>query len=100
MVDPSADGLLNCMHYVYVLQNKKRNKIYIGQTSNLEKRIRQHNDLGFDKRSFTKLNKGKWLLVYKEDFETRTEVMKREKELKSSRGRDFIRTKILKEKGR
>ena len=83
------------MYYVYVLQNKESNKIYIGQTSNLEKRIRQHNDSEFDKRSFTKLNKGEWLLVHKEDFETRKEAMKREKELKSSRGRDFIKTIIL-----
>ena len=82
------------MFYVYVLKNEQSGKIYIGQTSNLEKRITQHHDQSFDKRSYTKLNKGTWLLVYKEIFETREEARVREKQLKSSRGRNFIKTKI------
>lgn len=95
MVDPSADGLLSCMYYVYILHNEESDKIYIGQTDNLERRLKQHNDSEFDKRSFTKLNKGKWKLVHKEVFLTRREAMRREKQLKSSRGRDFIRKIIL-----
>jgi len=83
------------MFYVYVLKNDRSGKIYIGQTSDLEKRITQHNDQSFDKRSYTKLNKGTWSLIYKEIFETREEVRVREKQLKSSRDRDFIKTKIM-----
>lgn len=82
------------MYTVYVIHNGISDKIYIGQTADIEERLRQHNDKTFDKRSFTKLNAGLWKLVYSEKFETRTEALKREKELKSSRGRDFIRKTI------
>lgn len=83
------------MFYDYVLKDEMSGKIYIGQTGNFEKRIRQHNDPEFDRRSYTKLNKGKWALVHKESFMTRKEAIKRERELKSSRGRNFIHSKIL-----
>lgn len=79
---------------VYVIKNEF-GKIYIGQTGNFEKRIQQHNDPKFDRRSYTKINKGEWILVYSEDFKTRKEAMKREKQLKSSRGRNFIKTDLL-----
>ena len=82
------------MFYVYVIKNQN-GKIYIGQTGDLEKRLGQHNDINFDKRSYTKLNKGKWTLIYTEEFTTRKEVIKREKELKTSRGRSFIRSELL-----
>lgn len=49
-----------------------------------------------NKKSFTYKNSGLWELVYKEDFKIRAEAIKREKELKSRKGREFIRrlTKI------
>jgi len=83
------------MFAVYVLRNEQSGKIYIGQTADFEKRVKQHNDENFDKRSYTSLNKGKWVFAYKEEFETREEVKRREKQLKSSRGRAFIKSKIL-----
>ena len=83
------------MFTVYVLRNEHSSKIYIGQTNNFEKRIKQHNDENFDRRSYTSLNRGIWVLVYKEQFLTRREARIREKQLKSSRGRNFIKTKIL-----
>jgi len=85
------------MFYTYVIQHNITGRIYIGHTNNVEKRVSQHNDASFKKKSYTKLNKGKgkWVLVYSESFQTRKEAMKREKELKSSRGRNFIKTKIL-----
>lgn len=85
------------MFYVYVLLNKLTGRIYIGQTKNLEHRVRWHNEQNFDKRAYTKLNRGEWILVYHETFKTRKEAIRREKELKSSRGRNFIHTEILKE---
>lgn len=97
-VDPSADGLLSSMFYTYILINELSGKIYIGQTNNLEKRVAQHNNSKFSlygKNAYTKLNKGTWKLIYSENFETRGEAMKREEELKSSRGRNFIHTTIL-----
>jgi putative endonuclease len=38
-----------------------------------------------------------WTLVYTESFETKAEAMKLEKELKSAKGKVFIRKNILKQ---
>lgn len=83
------------MFYAYVILNKTRDKIYVGQTDDLKDRLRKHNDPSFDKNSYASINSGKWIFVHREEFSTRKMAMKREKELKSSRGRDFIRRKIL-----
>lgn len=82
------------MFYTYVIKNEK-GKIYIGQTEDLEKRLLRHNlQLKSKARSYTKINRGKWLLVYKEACRSRVEAIKREKFLKSHIGRNWLR-KIL-----
>ncbi len=75
------------MFTVYVLYSSIHDKIYIGYTSNLIQRIWNHN-FGKDK-SFTK-NFRPWLVIYCEYFETKSEAMRREKELKTFQGRKFI----------
>ena len=82
------------MYIVYVLENSHSKKIYIGYTADLEKRLKRHNgELPTKKSSYTTKNKsnGIWIVIYKESFLLRSEAMKREKELKSSRGRAFIK---------
>jgi len=75
----------------YAIYNKIRDKIYIGQTDSLEKRIATHNlKANFRKADFTSKNDGEWELVYSEVLPSRAAAMKREKEIKSSRGRAFI----------
>ncbi|KKR20249.1 MAG: hypothetical protein UT50_C0019G0004 [Candidatus Moranbacteria bacterium GW2011_GWA2_39_41] len=82
------------MFYTYAIKNQD-NKIYIGQAADLEVRLQRHNKLLKNKStSFTSKNSGNWELIYEEEFETRSEAMKREKELKSFRGREFIRSLI------
>ena len=84
------------MFYVYIIKNYTRDKIYIGQTSNLESRLKRHNGLLKNKsKSFTSKNKGLWKLVYSEEYKTRQEAIKREKYLKSGIGREYIKS-ILK----
>ncbi|MBI2022103.1 GIY-YIG nuclease family protein [Candidatus Daviesbacteria bacterium] len=84
------------MFIVYVLHNRQRNKLYIGQTADLLKRLDRHNDsLRSKHRSFTKINSGEWKLVYKEEYNTRFEALLREKQLKSSRGRSFVKSKYM-----
>jgi putative endonuclease len=80
------------LFYVYVLHASKHNKIYIGFTSDLEARINSHNELAT--KGWT-VKFRPWNLIHLETFESKSEAMKREKELKSSRGRDFIRQHIL-----
>jgi len=69
-------------------------KIYIGQTEDLARRITQHNAPAYRGTLHTKRHPGPWRLIYKEHFPTRHEAMRRERALKSSRGREWIRQRI------
>jgi Predicted endonuclease containing a URI domain len=80
------------MFFVYVLKSLNFEKYYIGFTSNLEARINAHNHLA--NKGWTK-NFKPWKLVYSETFQTKTEAMKREKELKSQQGRNFLKMNML-----
>jgi putative endonuclease len=76
------------MYYVYVLQSQKDKRKYTGQTEDLERRLKEHNNGNGLGRS-TK-NGRPWKLLYFEEFETRREAMRREKYLKSGAGRDEL----------
>jgi putative endonuclease len=80
--------------YVYALVNPS-NEIYIGQTKDLERRIEQHNNPEINGTLHTKRHPGPWVLFYKEQCPTRSEAMKREKQLKSYKGREFLRSLII-----
>jgi len=75
------------MFTVYVLYSEKHNKIYIGYTSNIEQRLLSHNEL--ETKGYT-LKYRPWNLIYTEVFSEKLEAMKREKQLKSAKGREFI----------
>ncbi|UBM61972.1 GIY-YIG nuclease family protein [Candidatus Sulfidibacterium hydrothermale] len=79
------------MFKVYVLYSQKFNKIYIGYTGNLEKRLLSHNKLAH--KGYT-VKFRPWTLVFSEEFPTKQLAMKREKQLKSAKGRRFIWEKI------
>ena len=81
------------MFVVYALHSAQFNKIYIGFTSNLEQRMLSHNQLS--KKGYT-LKYRPWELFYFENFETKSEAMKREKQLKSAQGREFLRSLLKK----
>jgi putative endonuclease len=75
------------MFTVYVLHSVSFNKIYVGYSSNLEDRMRSHNF--FATKGFTAKFRP-WTLVYSENYVAKNEAIKRERELKSARGRKFI----------
>jgi putative endonuclease len=75
------------VYFVYVLFSESYNQHYVGSTQNLEKRIWAHNE-GLSR--FTK-GRGPWHLIYKEEYQTRSGAMKREKFLKSGQGRELIK---------
>ncbi|OGG06150.1 hypothetical protein A2872_04240 [Candidatus Gottesmanbacteria bacterium RIFCSPHIGHO2_01_FULL_42_12] len=67
-------------YFVYILRTSK-NTLYIGQTNNLEKRLAEH--LNKKRRSAKYLRPfSSFTLVYKEEFPTRNEALKREWQLK------------------
>jgi len=65
---------------VYILRFLN-NSLYIGQTNNLDQRIRDHHSKTSRASKFSKEN-GECKLVYSEDYPTLLEAMKREKQLK------------------
>ena len=79
------------MFTVYVLHSQKFDKIYIGFTTDIEKRLFAHNHPS--NKGWTKSFQP-WEIIYSEEFETKEEAMDREKQLKSYRGREFIRKHI------
>ncbi|MDP6570546.1 MAG: GIY-YIG nuclease family protein [Candidatus Marinimicrobia bacterium] len=79
------------MFFTYVLYSKTYDQIYIGQSNNLNLRLKKHNS----GRVKSTKPYSPWKLIYSESFHTRSEAMKREKELKSFQGRQFIRREIL-----
>jgi len=76
-------------YVIYAIKSSFDNRIYVGFTSNLEKRIKEHN------QGKTKSTKGfrPWVLIYKETTKTRLEARKREKFLKSGCGKEFLKIK-------
>lgn len=88
------------MFNVYVARNSVTHKIYIGHTADLKKRFLRHNGVLHNKaKSFTYRNRagGCWEVVYSENFANRKEAVLREKELKSGKGREYIKRVVLKE---
>jgi putative endonuclease len=80
--------------HIYIIQNPE-GKIYIGQTNDLDRRLRQHNDQGYRGTVHTKRHEGPWRIIHSENYETRSDAMKREKQLKSGKGRDWIKKQLL-----
>src|SRR5690554_1584837 len=79
-------------HVCYVLYSKRHSKIYIGETSQLINRFKSHNKLA--KKGWT-IKYRPWKVVYVEFCDSKSNAIKREKQLKSSRGRSFIHNEIL-----
>ena len=62
-------------------------------TSNIDERFKSHNELG--KKGWTK-NYRPWIIIYKQEYEEKSQALKREKQLKTSAGRLFVRSLIKK----
>ena len=73
--------------YVYILYSSLKNNYYIGFTGDqLSERIRKHNS---NHKGFTG-NLGDWQLVYQEEFTTKVDAAKREKQIKNWKSRILI----------
>lgn len=67
-------------YLVYILRTSK-NTLYIGQTNNLEKRVKEHREKSVRSAKYIKYFDS-FELVYSETFASRSESMKREAQLK------------------
>ena len=73
--------------WVYVIRSNYDRSLYVGQTRNVSARIAEHNA---GKCRFTKGHLP-WQLVYKEELNSRSKAVKRERFLKSGVGREELR---------
>lgn len=78
------------MYIVYVLQSLKDNNFYIGCTSNLEKRLLDHN------RGKVKSTKSRrpLKLILKEEYLEKYQAFYKERYYKTARGKKELRIKI------
>jgi len=79
------------MYYVYVLESQDDKSLYIGFTTDIDKRVGEHNS-GTGGRT-TKL-KSDWKLIYYETYLDKWDALGREKFLKSGSGRKYIRKQL------
>ena len=78
------------MVYTYIIYSITLDKYYIGSTENIEDRLARHNR-GSSK--FTSTAKD-WKLVYSEKYDTKSEAIKREYEIKRKKSRKYIESLI------
>jgi putative endonuclease len=70
------------MFYVYILTNPTRTTFYVGITNNLKRRLQEHLENRGKKTTFA----GRYYchkLIYYEIYDTPSEAIKREKEIKN-----------------
>lgn len=77
-------------YYIYVLHSKKDDKLYVGYTSNLRKRLEEHN------KGLVKSTKYRrpLELIYWEGCLNQQDATKREKYLKSSWGKRYLKNRL------
>ena len=79
--------------YVYIIgSSKPRKRTYVGWTNDVNKRLRAHNA-----SKGAKFTKGsQWILLYKEELETKSDALKREIQLKKDKNfRSQLRRNLL-----
>jgi len=77
------------MYYTYILQSQKDKHFYVGYTQNLEDRIEKHNKgLVFSTKNRIPLK-----LIYYEACINKDDAIKREKYLKTSWGKRYIKNR-------
>jgi putative endonuclease len=78
------------MFYVYVLQSESDDGLYIGFTTDLRLRLKQHRE----GKSFATSYRGPWKLIYYEAYLEEEDALGREKYLKSGGGRKFLKSQL------
>ena len=84
------------MYFTYILYSPSIDKYYTGYTENLGLRISRHNP-GWGKFSSRGIP---WKLVYNEEFENKSDAIKRENEIKSKKSKNYIKNLIRHAGGR
>jgi putative endonuclease len=74
------------MFYTYILYSNKADKFYIGATENLEQRLAKHRNKN---KGFTN-QADDWQIVYSKEFQTKSEALAYERQIKSWKSKKKI----------
>ena len=77
-------------YWVYILKSDKDHRFYIGSTSDVQARLKFHNS-GLQRST---KNRIPFILIYSEELLSKTEALKREKQIKSWKGGNAFRNLI------
>ena len=78
------------MHYVYILQSFKDEKLYVGHTDDLKRRFREHNNgLVPSTKKRVPLR-----IVYYEACNILEDALERERQLKTGFGRAYLKRRL------
>jgi len=78
------------MFYTYILISEKDDKFYVGYTDNLKRRIKQHNNGDVESTKYRRPLK----LIYYEVCLNKKDAIHREKYLKTTYGKRYIRNRL------
>lgn len=73
-------------YYVYILFSQNMNRYYVGSSNDVNERLKKHLA---SKKGFTSKAKD-WEVKYTEEYNTRTEALKRENQIKKWKSRVMI----------
>ena len=71
---------------MYIIQSHKDESYYVGSTQDLEARLERHNQ---GRSRYTKTGIP-WKIVFTEKFDTRSQAVKRERQIKSRKSKGYI----------
>lgn len=78
------------MFYTYILQSNKNSQLYVGYTSDLKRKIREHNQgLNFSTKKYMP-----WEIIYYEACIEESDAKRREKYLKTTQGNRLIKRRL------
>jgi len=78
-------------YHTYILKSLSHNNFYYGHSEFPEKRLLEHNA---GKEKYTK-GRRPWVLHYKEEFNTRSEAVRRERFFKSYDGYKYLKSQKI-----
>jgi putative endonuclease len=78
------------MFKVYIIYSAFLDRYYVGSTANIEDRLFRHKNSG----SKSTKSASDWELVYSEEFDTRSEAVMREREIKGKKSRKYLESLI------
>jgi putative endonuclease len=80
------------MFFMYILRSDKTGRLYTGHTSDLSRRLAEHNS----GMTTSTRHGAPWQLLYFETFSFRSQAMERERHLKTGKGRDEVKAVLAK----